>query len=366
MKPYIPESLPIETLDYKRLIKQVGRANAELARYDGLLQAIVNPEILLSPLTTREAVLSSKIEGTQATLDEVLKQEAGISVEDENKRKDIREIVNYRSALILAEKTLADRPVSLFLIRQMHKVLMESVRGHSRNPGEFRKRQNWIGKPGASIKEASFVPPEPHVLTDQLQALEQYIQSDDVDVLIQCAVVHAQFELIHPFLDGNGRIGRLLIPLFLYYKKRLSRPMFYMSAYLENYRDVYYEKLANISKEKDWNGWLEFFLRAVSQQAVANSTIVQRILELYKNMKDHIFDVTRSQYSLKILDAIFDRPIFRPTDMLNKTNIPKQTLMPILKQLQEAGILDVLREARGRQAAVLVFSRLLEITEGRE
>jgi len=164
-------------------------------------------------------VLSSKIEGTQATLDEVLKFEVGIDLLEESKKQDVQEIVNYRTTLILAEQQLHDRPLSLFLIRQMHKELMNSVRGANKQPGKFRNIQNWIGKPGTPIEQATFIPPDPTVLQDHLQLFEKYIRSDDSDILIQSAVIHAQFEILHPFLDGNGRIGRLLIPLFLFYKK---------------------------------------------------------------------------------------------------------------------------------------------------
>jgi len=366
VKYYLPDELPIGSLDYGSLIRLVGDANAELARYDGLLQGIINPEVLLSSLTTREAVLSSKIEGTQATLDEVLKHEAGMLLWDERKEKDVQEIVNYRKVLILSEKELKKRPLSLFLIRQMHFELMQSARGKDKNPGEFRKKQNWIGKPGASIEQASFVPPEPHLVPEYMEKLKKYMQTDDEDVVVQTAIVHAQFELIHPFSDGNGRIGRLLIPLFLYSKGRLTRPMFYMSEYLEAHRDLYYEKLRRISEHKDWNGWVEFFLVAVKQQAKFNSEKVKQILQLYNQMKEEITLLTRSQYSIQILDFLFDKPIFTPSDAIKKTNIPKPSFMPILRQLQEAGNLTVLREAKGRSPAVLAFVSLVNIVEGRK
>jgi Fic family protein len=363
MKPYLPEPLPLKKLDYRQLIKIVGRANAELARYDGLLRAVVNPEILLSPMITKEAVLSSKIEGTQATLDEVLRHEAGIPVVGEQKIADIQEIVNYRSTLILAEKALTNRPMTLFLLRQMHKELMTSVRGQHKNPGEFRRIQNWIGPTGGTIARALFIPPEPVVLQEHLSALEKYMQVEDVDDLIQCAVVHAQFELLHPFLDGNGRIGRLLIPLFLYFKKRLIRPMFYMSEYLENQRNNYYAKLNAISRNGEWNEWIDFFLRIIHDQALRNSEKVTAILDLHRQLKDQIYEITHSRYSLKILDALFFKPVFPASDLMLRTKIVKQTLMPILRKLRQAGILKVIRPAQGRRPAVMAFTDLLNITE---
>jgi Fic family protein len=366
MKPYIPETLPIKDLNHKRLIQLVGRANAELARYDGLLQAVVNPEVLLFPLSTQEAVLSSRIEGTQATLDEVLRRDSGMPAFDEKTEKDIQEIVNYRSVLIEAEKQLKNRPITLFLIRQMHKELMASVRGRDKESGRFRSTRNYIGKPGTPIEKATFVSPEPHILQAHLESLEKYLQTDDLDTLIQCAVMHAQFELIHPFMDGNGRIGRLLVPLFLYQKKRLSRPMFYLSEYLEENRGTYYSKLEMISKSKDWNGWVEFFLCAVSEQAIRNSTKVKAVLDLYKELKNRLYMISRSKNAMPILDALFYKPIFIPADLVKRSNTPKQTLMPILKKLQTAGILKVIREAKGRTPAVLSFSELLNITEGKK
>ena len=366
MKPYIPRALPVENLNYEKIIGLVGRANAELARYDGLLQAIVNPEILLSPFTTNEAVLSSKIEGTQATLDEVLKYEAGLEPIEERKKQDIQEIVNYRATLILAEQELKDRPLALFLIRQMHRELMTSVRGADKQPGEFRTTQNWIGKPGTPIAQALFVPPEPTILQDHLGLFEKYIQTDDSDILMQSAVIHAQFELLHPFLDGNGRIGRLLIPLFLYYKRVLSRPMFYLSSYFENYRDEYYIRLREISDKGDWDGWVKFYLTAVVEQSLENGAKVKEILAHYFYMRDYIVERTRSQYAHRLLDAIFDKPIFRSSDIQKKSKIPKQSLMPMLKQLHEDKILKTLRQASGRMPAVLVFQKLLEITENKQ
>ena len=363
MKPYVPEKLPLENLDYKRLIEPVGEANAALARYDGLLQAVINPEILLSSLATREAVLSSKIEGTQATVDEVLQHEAGIVVQDENKKHDIQEIANYRSTLILAEKEIKGRHITLFLIRQMHRELMAGMRGQNKNPGKFRDIQNWIGKPEIPKEESIYVPPEPQIMRDHLLILEKYMQKSDLDILIQSAIVHAQFEIIHPFLDGNGRIGRLLIPLFLFYKRRLKRPMLYLSEYFEYNRETYYAKLKGISANSDWNGWIDFYLSAIINQGRRNADRVQNISDLYQEMRTKIKDLTRSQYTNDILDSLFDKPIFRSSDIQKRTNIPKQTLMPISKQLMDAKIIVTVREAKGRTPAVFKFPQLLEISE---
>jgi Fic family protein len=369
MQPYIPDTLPLTDLDYRLLLPLVGQANAALARYDGLLQGIPNPAVMLSPLTTQEAVLSSKIEGTQATVDEVLEQEAGLIKEGE-KYKDIQEISNYRQALFKAREYLEVYPIRLGFVRELHRILMSSVRGEDKNPGEFRLDQNWIGRPRCPIEQASFVPPNPVQLPDFLQVWERYLDSDDVDFLIQTAVVHAQFELLHPFKDGNGRIGRILIPLFLYQKRALSQPMFYLSEYLENHRDEYYERLKAISAEQDWDGWIAFFLRATIVQAGQNTRRVEAIKALYSEMKVAIQETTHSQYSVHLLDAIFSKPIFRTSDLAQKLTadygIHEKTAPALLRQLKAAGILRELQAGSGRRPATLCFPRLINMAEGRE
>lgn len=365
MQPYVPDRLPLTNLGFERLIRRVGPANAALARYDGLLQSVINPSVLLSPLTNQEAVLSSKIEGTQATVDEVLEYEAGIEF-DAEKVKDIQEVVNYRTALTLAKEALTERPLNLALLRQIHGTVMNSVRGADKSPGQFRVHQNWIGPEGCTIEQASFVPPSPLQLLDHLEAFERYLASDDVDPLLQVAVVHAQFELLHPFNDGNGRVGRLLIPLFLFQKKALGSPMFYLSEYLESHRDEYYARLRGISQQGDWTGWVEFFLTAITMQAQTNAVRVHGILALYEEMKQRVTELTRSQHALKVLDTLFHRPIFQSSDFVERSGIPKTTSLSFLAWLRDAGILTVLREQSGRRSAIFAFTELLNRAEGRK
>ena len=309
---------------------------------------MINPAVMLSPLTNQEAVLSSKIEGTQATVEEMLEHEAGQEY-DEHKQNDIQEILNYRHALMLAKESIIDRPIRLVLIRELHRVLMSSVRGEDKEPGLFRKDQNWIGRPGCAIEDASFVPPNPLQLMDHLQAWERYLDADEVDPIVQTALVHAQFELIHPFKDGNGRIGRLLIPLFLYRKDRLSNPMFYLSAYLERNRDEYYSRLLAISSSRDWTGWVAFFLQAVTVQAQQNSAILREIMSLYDVTKTQIRDLTHSPHQAQIVDALFDRPIFRVADIAQRAGVPKPTMHKLVNALLAEGLLQTLRPAAGRR-----------------
>ncbi|WP_444937225.1 Fic family protein [Microbulbifer sp. JMSA004] len=365
MNPYTPDALPLKQLDYARLITPVGEANAKLAEYSGLLQGIINPAVMLSPLTQQEAVLSSKIEGTQATVEEVLEQEAGQHFEG-RKSADIHEVRNYRKALLLSQQHLqAGRPISLSLLRQLHEILLDNVRGQDKSPGHFRRDQNWIGHAGCTLEQATFVPPSPLQLADHLQHWQEYLQHQDFDVLAQTAIVHAQFELLHPFKDGNGRIGRLLIPLFLYARQRLSSPMFYLSAYLESHSEEYYQRLANISRHNDWSGWIQFFLEAITQQAHTNLLQVRRIMALYETTKNQIREITHTQHSPQLLDGIFDQPIFNAADFARRNQINKQTLQGLLRQLSQAqGPLTILRQGQGRTPTIYAFPQLLNICQG--
>jgi Fic family protein len=198
---------------------------------------------------------------------------------------------------------------------------------------------------------------------DALSNWEEYLHSDEKDSLVQLAILKAQFELIHPFLDGNGRIGRMLVPLILYHKGILSRPMFYISSYLERNRDVYYERLRAISSEGDWNGWISFFLKALVEQAEENSRKAKAILALYNNMKQRVPDITHSQHSIQAIDTIFSRPIFNSAYFIKKSEINKMTAQRILREMKESGILIVSRERRGSRSALYEFSELIDITE---
>jgi Fic family protein len=360
MKPYIPENLPLQNLDWHHLIRLISEANRKLARYDGILHTMPNPVLLLSPLTTQEAVLSSRIEGTQATLEEVLKFEADPN-QQTDKYADIQEVINYRKATSVAVEEMKRRPISLNLIKNMHSVLLQSVRGENKARGEFRKIQNWIGKPGSKIENARFVPPDPNELMKGLDNFEKYIHYDEKDRLVQLAIIHAQFEILHPFLDGNGRIGRILIPLFLFEKKILNTPMFYISAFFESHRDEYYDRLKGVTDNKDWEGWIKFFLQGVIQQSEKNIDKAGSILQLYEMMKEKMISITHSQYSIKALDNLFDMPVFSSTDFIKNSNIPKASAKRILNRLEESDIIDLLAEGAGRRPALYIFKQLIDI-----
>jgi len=365
---YHEGKFPPSNLDWHRLIPLLGPANAAVARYDGTLSAIPNAAVLLSPLTTQEAVLSSRIEGTQATMGEVLEYEArGDTSEHSPEREaDIWEVLNYRKAMRTAVDMLNEMPLCQRLIREAHKILLNSVRGHGKSPGEYRRIPNWIGPHGCSIEEASFVPIVAQKLPEAMSRWERYIHENTPDLLVQLGILHAEFEALHPFLDGNGRLGRMCVPLFMHSKKLISGPMFYISAFFESHRDEYYERLLAVSRDGDWTGWSEFFLKAVQFQAEENLLKTNAILALYIRMKPQFAELTRSQYAIHALDWIFDRPIFKSSDFVRNAGIPDPTAKRILGVLKNESVLKTLHEGSGRRAAVLAFIKLLNIAEGHE
>jgi Fic family protein len=365
--PYNPLSLPPQHLaqDLVGFVAHISKANRALARYDGLLEGLINPQVMLSPLLMKEAELSSKIEGTIATANEVYQQQAGVIFEPE-KQADIHEIVNYRRTLrIASEQVDKTTPLTLHLIRQMHSELMQGVRGQKKNPGKFRTTQNWIGEKGCSIDEAIYIPPAPVTLQDHLDSLNQFLsyEASDIDPVSEAALVHAQFELIHPFDDGNGRIGRLLIPLFLAQRGVLSSPSFYISRYLESNRDEYYFRLNRISENGEWQLWIAFFLDAVISQAERNANLIRRIAELYESTKHRIATLLHSDQSIFIADFLFDTPVFRATDLHQRLNIQRQRAAKYLRAMKKHEILTEVRAASGKRAAMFSFEALWNITD---
>lgn len=360
--PYKPQLLPPRNLDWGALVPRIGMAHAAVARYDGILQSMVNPTVLLSPLTSQEAVLSSRIEGTQTTLKQVLEYDAAPSKEAEQKG-DLREVVNYRAAMQQAVGWLRKTGLDMESVCRIHKVLLTGVRGQRSSPGFIRTVQNWIGRPETPIEQAVYVPPTTVDLEEFLPDLERFMATTFQDVVVQTALVHAQFELLHPFRDGNGRVGRILIPLMLYEKGLMATPTFYISEYFEAHLPAYYDRLAGISEKNDWQGWVAFFLQAVEEQAMLSVRRATAILDLHNRMKDEINKITRSQYALQTLDALFDRPILTVTEFMHHTNIPRRTAFRILDDLQTAKILVLHEEGGGRRPAKLAFARLVKITE---
>lgn len=263
-----------------------------------------------------------------------------------------------------AEDILKDLPLCQRIVKEAHHILLDGVRGQGKSPGEYRKIPNWIGPPGCTIEEARFVPISAEKLPDAMGVWEKYLHATVPDRLVQLAVIHAEFEALHPFLDGNGRLGRMFVPLFLYQTKLIKQPMFYISAYLESHRDEYYDRLLAVSRDNDWSGWCSFFLQVVRIQAEENLAKAQAILDLYNRMKVRFTELTHSQYAILALDWIFERPIFKSSDFVRSANIPHSTAKRILQVLKQQGILKTVLQGVGRKAAVLAYAELLNIAEG--
>mgnify|MGYP006375804713 CR=1 FL=1 len=367
-KPHIPEKLPIElskSLYDCEIIKLISKANNAMGAYRGFLINTINPMLLISPLVSQEAVLSSKLEGTHATIEDFINYDAGNEVSVS--KDEMQEVMNYRSALYFAlgkMSTISDDseegrhklPLSVRLIKEMHKILLDNVRGQNKSPGEFKTEQNYIG----NSAEITFTPLPPELTQDYMANFEQYIHFDEVDLLVQAALIHCQFEMIHPFKDGNGRIGRLLIPLFLYYREMLPVPTFYMSAYFEKDRTMYLEKLSAVSQKNDYATWIKYFLEGVIQQAEINTLKAKALLDRYNEFKDICISGMSSKYAIPLLDEIFQRPAFKAKQIQEVIPGSKGTLYNMLDEFVARGILRKDDKARN---ATYFCPAILSITK---
>lgn len=360
-QPFNLPVLPVK-IDYEPLIDYIIKAHRALAGLDALLGALPNPNLLGRTMQTKEAVESSKIEGTQATINEVLAYEATPDKkEDSVKKQDIGEVINYRQALDLGVKSLATLPLSENLIKKLHATLLKSGRGANKAPGEFRKIQVYIGRTGASIEEATYIPPTANELIPLFSNFEKYLNSDEEkDKLVQIAIAHYQFEALHPFLDGNGRVGRLIISLFLYEKKLLSHPFLYLSEFFEEHRQEYYELLRGVSEKQDWENWIKFFLHGLEVQAKKAEQTGNKILTLHTTYKEKIIQ-TNSMYANILLDAIFVRPIFTTASLRKHVHIKNtQTFFTLITKFVTIGILKEVNPDKKRNR-VYVFTELIEL-----
>lgn len=308
---FVPNLLPPKVSYDETLVQLLSEANRNLGNLNGIGTQLPNPTLLIIPYVRKEAVLSSKIEGTQTSLSELFYFEAARKDQQKKEagRTDVLEVFNYVKALDYGIKRLESLPISLRLIKEIHAILMKRVRGQHLTPGEFRRSQNWIGPAGCILNDATFVPPPVEEMKEALSDLEKFIHNKGaLDGLIQCAVTHYQFETIHPFLDGNGRIGRLLTILFLCEREYLKYPLLYLSAYFEKNRSQYYERLLGVSQKGDWSGWIKFFLKAIadeSRDAIDNSRAVLALLDSYRS---RVEQKRPSMYVFKLLDLISRNP----------------------------------------------------------
>ncbi len=333
---FIPAAPP-PSIEYSReLSLLLSQADAALSELSGLGRYLPNPSLFIEPYVRREAVASSRIEGTQADLDDLLLDE--LAPEQTSAHDDVREVRNYVAALNYGIGSLEKLPIASRLVREIHGVLMRGVRGDHATPGEFRTSQNWIGPPGSTIATATYVPPPPDVMLDRIASWEKFVNThEQMPELIQCAIMHEHFEAIHPFLDGNGRVGRLLITLFLIERKRLSKPLLYLSSYIERTRHDYYELLQAIRTDCAWPEWIRYFLVAVretSREAVRKSQHLLALREHYRGM------VHQKHRSLALIDHVFATPyvdVKRATEWLGVTS---PTATNSIRTLERIGLLQ--------------------------
>lgn len=360
---YHYEKFPPSKLDFGQIVNPLIKATDALARYDQMLKNMHNSEILLAPLRNQEAVISSRMEGTISTMDEIFKFEADSENDTEeakNVRSEIFETILYQRALINAQRAINDGyPLSQHLVKTIHQQLLSFGRGAQKSPGQFKIEQNYLAD---KIKQkVLFVPISPEKLNDGLEKLFNYISNSDDPILIKTALMHLEFEALHPFQDGNGRIGRMLITLLLWSTKTISEPHFYISGYMEENKDEYIDTMRHVSENNDWEKWCIFFLNAVEKQAIRNLEIAENIKNLYEEMK-HIFsDTLSSKWSVNALDYIFSNPIFRNNRFTSKSGIPGPTAARFTRMLLEKELIRTLEEASGRRPALYAFEPLLKL-----
>lgn len=310
-RAFVPHPLPPQVRYDGRLIALLSEADRAVGELNGLGQMLPNPDLLIGPFVHREAVLSSRIEGTLATARDVYIHEAGQAASGRGTPTDVGEVANYVEALEYGLARLETLPLNLRLLCELHERLMTGVRGGEAHPGAFRTFQNWIGRPGSRIADAEYVPPPPAELTEVLGRLERYIDAADPadPPLVRLALVHVQFEMIHPFLDGNGRIGRLLVSLLLVHWGLLDMPLLYLSAYFERRRAEYYARLLATSRDAAWEEWVAFFLDGVRTESRDAAQRARDLQDLRSAWRDRLTGARASALTVRLVDALFEQPI---------------------------------------------------------
>ena len=340
---FIPNPLPpvpAVTID-QEMYYLLSAADRKLGRLDGITRVLPNPDLFLAMYVRKEAILSSQIEGTHASLVDVL----GATSDTEKKKPDIEDVVNYVKAMNYGLNHLESLPLSLRLIREIHEILLQGVRGSDRSPGEFRRSQNWIGPQGCLLENATFVPPPVEEMQTAMGELEGffYNDADMIPPLIKIAMIHAQFETIHPFLDGNGRVGRLLITFWLCQQNILSKPLLYLSYYFKLNRTEYYDRLMNVRLHGDWENWIKFFLKGVEVVSDEATNSATAILSLKDRCSRTLSEAsTNNSYFQNLLDILFETPIISRKDVIEKLGISSPTAGDLLDTFCR---LDILMDA---------------------
>jgi Fic family protein len=355
---FVPDPLPPKLTWTPSLLRSLSEADRLIGWLAGEGGRLANPHLLMRPFLTREAVLSSRIEGTQATLGEILAADAGAAVE--RSPGDLREVANYVAALDHGIGRLKELGLSTPLILELHERLLHDVRGNHATPGEFRRMQNWIGPPGCSMADATYVPPPPEELPECMAGLEAFLQDTGLPPLVQIALAHYQFEAIHPFIDGNGRVGRLLITLFLVERGVLPTPMLYLSAFFEATRDHYYASLRRVSRQGDWEAWLTYFFNGVARQAEDALGRAETINDLLALWRTRVAGIP-SKVLPRALDLLAANPYITAKKLSTDLGIAFTTAQRAIEKLQELGI--VRETSHTRRDRVYCARGILDVLE---
>lgn len=358
LSAYLPNPIPRDIELSPKNVVRVDRASRTLGTLVGVGETITNPHLLIAPFMRREAVLSSRIEGTQASLSDVFLYEVSGS---QRVGHDVDEVINYIAALEAGIAMLEDLPISRRLVNVLHGFLLAGVRGQDKNPGEFRSGQVYIGTPGTPIQEARFIPPPPSFIENSFQDWETYAnQTIALPPIAQCAILHYQFEAIHPYIDGNGRIGRLLITLFLIASGLLTQPLLYLSAYFERDRQRYYDELFNVSASGDWQRWIGFFLDGVTEQAHDALVRTRQLRDLETEYRSRLQNVRASGNVLAFVEHLFASPYATAPRVQRLLGITNQGAHGVLKKMESAGVLT---ELEGSWPKAYLAKELMDLLE---
>ncbi len=355
-KSFLPTPLPPEVDVDNEMVSLLVGANKQLYALESITAHIPSIKLFISMYVRKEALLSSQIEGTQATLEDVLDPTI-----DKNANQNVSDVVNYIRATEYALERLSSLPLCNRLIRETHEVLMENVRGQERSPGEFRISQNWIGGKGSSLKNARYIPPSPTDMVECMSDLEKYINEDnDLDVLIRAALIHYQFETIHPFLDGNGRVGRLLITLFLMEKKVLSSPALYISYFLKANRIEYYDRMTEVRSKGNYEQWIKFFLRAVAESASDAIETINALRKLHEDNLAKIQTLGRLRINAeRLFEYVEQNPIIEIQKTADALNLSYNTVSLAIKNLCNLSILEI--NESGSRSKTFAYTEYLSI-----
>jgi Fic family protein len=355
---------PPTGLAFERLLDPLVETAAAITRYDQMLAAMHNSEILLAPLRNQEAVVTSRMEGTISTLEEILRieaeEDAGDAEAFHKARSEAVETFLYARAMRRVQQEMTEgRPLTEFTLRSAHQILLSFGRGARLQPGSYKTEQNYIGE--RRTRAISFVPISPESLPGGMEELFRFIRDDPLNTLLKTAIAHVEFEALHPFKDGNGRIGRMLVTLMLWDYRLIRAPHFYVSEAFEELKEEYVDRMRRVSSHAEWTEWCIFFLAAISRQANQNMAKAARIRALYDEMKDRFREELSSQWAIDALDFVFTNPTFRNNRFTAYDRIPSHVAMNFTRKLREAGLLSQIEPGSGRRPAMYAFQPLIDI-----